>query len=75
MLNATNRAALKYIIVLYIAITLLMFFNTEKYRHYYRYGFVDIYPARRVSGAFDACSPENIEDCKLRNPYEGLPLP
>jgi hypothetical protein len=75
MLNATNRAALKYIIVLYIAITLLMFFNTEKYRPDYRYGFVDTNPARRVSGAFDACSPENMEDCKLSNPYEGLPLP
>ena len=32
MLNATNRAALKYIIILYVIITLLMFFNTEKYR-------------------------------------------
>ena len=31
MLNATNRAALKYIIILYVIITLLMFFNTEKY--------------------------------------------
>lgn len=75
MLNATNRAALKYIIVLYVAITLLIFFNKEKYRPDYRYGFVDTNPARRVSGPFDACSPENMEDCKLGNPYEGLPLP
>ena len=78
MLNATNRTALKYIIVLYVAISLLIFFNKEKYssgRHDYRYGIVDTNPARRVSAAFDACSPENMEDCKLGNPYEGLPLP
>lgn len=78
MLNVTNRTALKYIIVLYVAISLLIFFNTEKYssgRPGYRYGFVDTNPERRVSGVFDNCSPENMEDCKLSNPYEGLPLP
>jgi hypothetical protein len=80
MLNATNRTALKYIIVLYVAISLLVFFNTEKYssgRPEYRYvtNAYDSNPERRVSGVFDNCSPENMEDCKLSNPYEGLPLP
>ena len=40
-----------------------------------RYGFVDTNPSRRVSGFFDNCSPENMEDCSRNNPYEGLPLP
>ena len=29
----------------------------------------------RVSGFVDKCSPENMGDCKLNNPYEGLQLP
>ena len=40
----------------------------------YRYDFIDTNPNRRVSGFFDGCSPENMEDCTRNNPYEGLPL-
>jgi hypothetical protein len=77
-MNATNRAAIRYIVILFVAIVAISYFGKERYssgRPDYRYGFVDTNPARRVSGAFDACSPENMEDCKLGNPYEGLPLP
>lgn len=41
----------------------------------YKYGFVDTNPARRTSGFFDNCSPENMEDCKRNDPYKGLPKP
>jgi hypothetical protein len=77
-MNATNRAAIRYIVILFVAIIAITFFTKERYtsgRPDYRYGFVDTNPARRVSGFFDNCSPENMEDCKLNNPYEGLPLP
>lgn len=77
-MNATNRAAVRYIAILFVAIIVITFFTKERYtsgRPDYRYGFVDTNPARRVSGFFDNCSPENMEDCTRNNPYEGLPLP
>ncbi len=68
------------ITLLLILIACVLFTNTtEMYgsgRAAYRYGSVDTNPARRVSGFFDTCSPENMGDCPpSRNPYEGLPLP
>lgn len=54
------------------------FVFSEKYRPpnaEYKYGFVDTNPVRRVSAFFDNCSPENMEDCKRNDPYEGLPKP
>jgi hypothetical protein len=36
---------------------------------------IDFNIARRVSGFFDRCSPENLEDCKRgRTGFEGLPI-
>jgi hypothetical protein len=36
---------------------------------------IDLNIARRVSGFFDRCSPENLEDCKRgRTGFEGLPI-
>jgi hypothetical protein len=36
---------------------------------------IDSNIARRVSGFFDRCSPENLEDCKRgRTGFEGLPI-
>lgn len=32
----------------------------------HRLGFIDTNPARRVSDAFDQCSPENWEDCRKK---------
>ena len=61
-------------IVLIVAIVMFQRCR-ETYDTNYRYGFVDTNPTRRVSGFFDNCSPENMEDCKRNNPYEGLPLP
>ena len=43
--------------------------RSEMYRSLgaaYRLGFVDTNPARRVSGPFDSCSPENWADCKKK---------
>lgn len=63
-------AAIVIIAVLYLTM------QREKFTEIpYRYGLVDTNPARRVSNFFDACSPENMEDCPRNNPYEGLPLP
>ncbi len=69
-------------LILGVLVVYVLFFNTDRFEFYgqgraaYRYGFVDTNPARRVSGFFDACSPENMEDCpRTNNPYEGLPLP
>ena len=78
-MNATNRTALKLMAVLYVAIVIISMMSKEKYssgRVDYRYGGnYDTNPTRRVSGFFDNCSPENMEDCQRNNPYEGLPLP
>ncbi len=60
-------------VVLYLLIS-----QSEKYRsgrRDHRYAFVDTNPVRRVSGFFDNCSPENMEDCSRNNLYKGLPLP
>jgi len=71
----------KTMIVLSVVAAIIMYIlirNREKYRpdqSDYRYGFVDTNPVRRTSQFFDTCSPENMEDCKRNNPYEGLPLP
>jgi hypothetical protein len=73
-MNATNRTALRYLGVLFVAIWILSVMNKERYTTG-RYGFVDTNPSRRVSGFFDNCSPENMEDCQRNNPYEGLPKP
>ena len=78
-MNATNRTALKLMVVLYVAIVIITMMSKEKYssgRVDYRYGGnYDTNPTRRVGGFFDTCSPENMEDCQRNNPYEGLPLP
>lgn len=59
-----------------IVIIAVLYLTTQREKFTaYRYGLVDTNPARRVSGFFDACSPENMEDCPRNNPYEGLPLP
>lgn len=54
------------------------FVFSEKYRPPqadYKYGLVDTNPVRRVGQFFDKCSPENMGDCKLNDPYKGLPKP
>jgi hypothetical protein len=66
----------EYILLVFV----IIFFLSRKELYYpaeieYRYGFIDTNPARRISSFFDGCSPENVGDCKLNNPYEGLPLP
>lgn len=59
-----------------IVIIAVLYLTTQREKFTaYRYGLVDTNPARRVSNFFDACSPENVEDCPRNNPYEGLPLP
>lgn len=59
-----------------IVIIAVLYLTTQREKFTaYRYGLVDTNPARRVSGFFDACSPENMEHCPRNNPYEGLPLP
>ena len=67
-------------IILLVAdlIIVIVWLRIEKYHPQgseYRYGFVDTNPERRISGFFDNCSPENMEDCSRNNPYEGLPKP
>jgi hypothetical protein len=77
-MNATNRTALRNVGILFVVIGILSLMNKERYtsgRNDHRYAFVDTNPSRRVSGFFDNCSPENMEDCSRNNPYEGLPLP
>lgn len=69
---------MKYLLIYIILIVIALYSIPEKYvpnRGYYRYGSIDTNPARRVSGPFDTCSPEDLEGCVLNNPYEGLPLP
>ncbi len=65
-------------VVVLSTILYLLISQSEKYRtgrDDHRHAFVDTNPSRRVSGFFDNCSPENMEDCSRNNPYEGLPLP
>jgi len=65
-------------IVIAIVLVIVSVQLTEKYRSPqsdYRYGFVDTNPVRRTGQFFDACSPENMEDCSRNNTHEGLPLP
>ena len=65
---------MKVLFAIVIIVVLYLTTQREKFTAY-RYGLVDTNPARRVSSFFDACSPENMEDCPRNNPYEGLPLP
>ncbi len=66
----------KRVVFAAIVIIAVLYLTTQREKFTaYRYGLVDTNPARRVSNFFDACSPENMEDCKRNNPYEGLPLP
>ncbi len=82
-MNASNRTAIKFIVILYVAIVILSMMYKEKYvddgsgrlDYHYVTGDYDTNPERRVGGFFDNCSPENMEDCQRNNPYEGLPLP
>lgn len=69
-----NATALRNMGILFVVIGILSLTNKERYTSG-RYAFVDTNPSRRVSGFFDNCSPENMEDCSRNNPYEGLPLP
>jgi len=78
MNNTQKGAWIAVVLVLAIVGTFVGTQLAEKYRPAgadYRYDFVDTNPARRTSQFFDNCSPENMEDCKRNNPYEGLPLP
>jgi hypothetical protein len=66
------------VIILVMVILFFAFSMMETYtpaQSAYRYDLVDTNPKRRVSGFFDGCSPENMEDCTRNNPYDGLPLP
>lgn len=64
---------MKVLFAIVIIVVLYLTTQREKFTAYHR--LVDTNPARRVSGFFDACSPENMDDCPRNNPYEGLPLP
>ena len=64
---------MKALFAIVIIVILYLTTQREKFTAYHR--LVDTNPARRVSSFFDGCSPENMEDCKRNNPYEGLPLP
>ncbi len=70
----------KYVMaaVLTVVTVLVIRYLRESYRSQgfdWAVGSVDNNPTRRTSQFFDNCSPENMEDCKRNNPYEGLPLP
>ncbi len=66
----------KRVVFAAIVIIAVLYLTTQREKFTaYRYGLVDTNPTRRVSNFFDACSPENMEDCPRNNPYEGLPLP
>lgn len=69
-MNATNRTALKLMVILYVAIVIITMSSKEGYnsgRTGYRYGFIDTNPSRRVSDAFDSSEGGNV--------YDGYPLP
>ena len=66
----------KRVVLAAIVIIAILYLTTQREKFTaYRYGYVDTNPVRRVSGFFDGCYPENMEDCTRNNPYEGLPLP
>jgi len=67
----------KGVVLAAIVILAILYIHHAKHEKFtaYRYGYVDTNSVRRVSGFFDGCSPENMEDCTRNNPYEGLPLP
>ena len=77
-MNMSDKRTLSVLAIVVSIVVYLIVKNKEMYRSEqsdYRYGFVDTNPVRRTAGFFDNCSPENMEDCKRNNPYEGLPLP
>jgi hypothetical protein len=77
-MNVTNKTKMAALLLVVVGIVYLMMNQSEKYRMRqsdYRYGLIDTNPTRRTAEFFDKCSPENMEDCKRNNPYEGLPLP
>jgi hypothetical protein len=62
---------IKVILILSALIMAVLWFRlkNETYRPLsaaHRLGFIDSNPARRVSGPFDGCSPENWQDCKKK---------
>ena len=78
MNNAQKGSWVAVMIVLALVAVFVSIQVAEKYRppqSDYKYGFIDTNPVRRTGQFFDTCSPENMEDCKRNNPYEGLPLP
>ena len=77
-MNMSDKRTLIVLAIVAAIVVYLVVKNKEKYMPIgadYRYNTVDTNPARRIAGFFDNCSPENMEDCKRNNPYEGLPLP
>lgn len=73
-----RRRLIAYAVALLICFILLKYATIESYkpiRSDYGYNVIDTNPMRRVSDAFDNCSPDDMESCKFSNPYEGLPLP
>jgi len=75
-MNTTQKGIL--IVIAILIVVMIINKTPEKYRTRqidYRYGLIDTNPTRRVGQFFDTCSPENMEDCKRNNPYEGLPYP
>lgn len=74
-MNLSNKRIMTLVVVVVAIIAFFVLRNRETYKTSHRYGLVDTNPERRTSQFFDACSPENMEDCQKNNPYEGLPLP
>jgi hypothetical protein len=77
-MNMSDKRTLIVLAIVAAIVVYLVVKNKEKYMPIgadYRYNTVDTNPERRTTGFFDHCSPENMEDCKRNNPYEGLPLP
>jgi hypothetical protein len=73
-----NKRAIAYALALVICYFIFRYITTEGYkplRGDYVNDKIDTNPKRRVSQFFDKCSPENMSECSLNNPYEGLPLP
>lgn len=74
-----NRRMVAYVIAVVICVIIFRYITVESYKplrgDYLSPNIVDTNPERRVSQFFDQCSPENFSECKLNNPYEGLPLP
>ena len=77
-MNMSDKRTLLVLAIVVSIVVYLIVKNKEMYRSEqsdYRYGFVDTNPVPRTAAFFDNCAPENMEDCKRNNPYEGLPLP